>query len=141
MAGVEDECPVEEFSTQAANSSFHDRVCAGRLDRSLDDLYARAGEDRVAVADQEPELRRAVAEIHDQISGLLSDPVRSRMCSDTDDMHAGGGVLDNREKVQPGQQHGVAMKNRRPGSLLLAHAGIRPMWDPSAVGTDRFRRA
>jgi hypothetical protein len=46
-----------------------------RPDRSLDDLDALAGEDRVEragelrvlVADQEPELRRTVAEVHDQV--------------------------------------------------------------------------
>ena len=75
MAGVEDEYSVEEFSTATANPAFHDRVGAGCLDRCLDDLYVLAGEDRVEragelrvpVADQEPELRRTITEIHDQI--------------------------------------------------------------------------
>jgi hypothetical protein len=37
MSGVEDEYAVEKFSTEAADPAFHDRVCAGRPDRSLDD--------------------------------------------------------------------------------------------------------
>jgi hypothetical protein len=32
------------------------------------------------------------------------------MFSQAKDMHAAGRVLDNRETVQPGQQHGVAME-------------------------------
>jgi hypothetical protein len=39
MSGVKDEYSVEEFSTEAAYPAFHDRVCSGRPDRSLDDLY------------------------------------------------------------------------------------------------------
>jgi hypothetical protein len=61
MSGVKDEHSVEEFSTEAAYPASHDRVGAGRPDRSLNDLYTLAGEDRiehagelrVTVADQE----------------------------------------------------------------------------------------
>ena len=61
VSGVDDEYSVEEFSTEAAYPAFHDRVCSGRPDRSLDDLDALTGEDRVEhagefgvpVADQE----------------------------------------------------------------------------------------
>ena len=59
MSGVKDEHAVEEFSTEAAYPAFHDRVCAGRPDRSLDDLYTFAGEDRVEHAG---ELRVPVAD-------------------------------------------------------------------------------
>ena len=118
MAGVEDEYLVEEFSTATPDPAFHDRVRAGCLDRCLDDLDGLAGEHgvedagelRVPVADQKPELRRTVAEIHDQISSLLSDPVAGGMCGDAEDMYPAGGVLDNRETVQSGKQHGVAME-------------------------------
>src|SRR3981081_4561196 len=118
VAGVEDEYSVEEFSTATANPAFHDRVRTGCLDRSPDDLYALAGEDRVEragelrvpVADHEPELRRTVAEVHDQVAGLLSDPVRGGMFGDAEDMYPAGRVLDNRETVQSGEQHGVAME-------------------------------
>jgi hypothetical protein len=46
MSGVKDEHSAEEFSTEAADPAFHDRVCSGRPDRRLDDLYTLAGEDR-----------------------------------------------------------------------------------------------
>jgi len=47
MSGVEDEHSVEEFSMEAADPEFHDRVCVGHLDWSLDGLDALTGEDRV----------------------------------------------------------------------------------------------
>jgi hypothetical protein len=64
MLGVEDEHSVEEFSMEAADPAFHDRVCSECSDRGFDDLDAFAGEDRVEhaselgvpVADQECEL-------------------------------------------------------------------------------------
>jgi hypothetical protein len=72
-------------------------------------LIARR-EFRVAVADQEPEPRRTVAEVHQVVTGLLRDPLRGAMCGDAEDMDPTGGVLDHREAVQPGQQHGVVME-------------------------------
>src|SRR3981081_3043757 len=128
VAGVEDEYSVEEFSTATANPAFHDRVRTGCLDRSPDDLYALAGEDRVEragelrvpVADHEPELRRTVAEIHDQVAGLLSDPVAGGMFGDAEDVYPAGW------RARP-PRHSTAWpatrcrngKNRRPGSLPL----------------------
>src|SRR4030088_1749930 len=67
-------------------------------------------------------------------TGLLSDPVRGGMFSDAKDMHAAGGVLDNRETVQPGQQHGVAMEKvagQNPFSLgtqEFAPGWTRALW-------------
>src|ERR1700704_2942974 len=94
VAGVEDEYLVDEFSTATPDPAFHDCVRTGCLDWSLNDLDGLAGEHgvehagelRVPVADQEPELHRAVAEIHDQVPGRLSDPVRGGMCGDSEDM-------------------------------------------------------
>lgn len=64
MPGVEDEHAVEEFSTEAPDPPFHDRVRTGSPDWRLDDPYPFAGENRVEhagelavpVADQEFEL-------------------------------------------------------------------------------------
>ena len=47
VSGVEDEYSVEEFSAETAYPAFHNRVCPGRPDRSLDDLDALTSEDRV----------------------------------------------------------------------------------------------
>jgi hypothetical protein len=108
MSGVKDEHSVEEFSTEAAYPAFHDRVCSGRPDRSLDDLYTFADEDRiehagelrVPVADQEFELRNKVTEVHQQIACLLANPVCGGMCGDAEDVYPAVGVLDDRKAVQ-----------------------------------------
>lgn len=108
MSGVKDEHSVEEFSTEAADPAFHDRVCAGRPNRSLDELYTLAGEDRVEhagelrvpVADQEFELRTKVTEVHEQIACLLANPVCGGICGDAQDVDPAVGVLDDRKAVQ-----------------------------------------
>jgi hypothetical protein len=108
MSGVEDEYSVEEFSTEAAYPAFHDRVCSGRPDRSLDDLYTFADEDciehagelRVPVPDQEFALRTKVTEVHEQSAGLLANPVCGGMCGDAQDVYPAVGVLDDRKAVQ-----------------------------------------
>jgi hypothetical protein len=75
VAGVEDEHSVEEHSTATADPAFHDRVRAKCLYPDAlagKDRVEDAGERRVAFADQEPEPRRTLAEIYDQVAGLLS---------------------------------------------------------------------
>ena len=135
MSGVEDEHAVEEFSTETADPAFHNRVCTRFSDRSLDDLDARAGEDRVEhagelgvpVADQEFELRSMIAEVHDQIPCLLADPVCGGMCGDAKDVYPAVDVFDDREAVQPGEEHGVAVKEvAGENSVCLAAQEIRP---------------
>jgi hypothetical protein len=118
MSGVEDQHSVAEFSAETAGPAFHDRVCAGRPDRSRDDLDVLAGQDciehagelRVPVPDHELELFTTIAEIHEQVAGLLGDPVCAGMRGNAEDVDPAGGVFDNREAVQPGEQHGVAVE-------------------------------
>lgn len=118
VAGVEDQYPVEDLATQAADPALHDRVRARRPDRSLDDTDALAGEHlierrselRVPIADQEPEGGDTITQVHHQVPGLLGDPVRSGMSRDIQDMHPAGRVLDNGEAVQPREEHGVAVE-------------------------------
>lgn len=114
---------------------FHDRVRAGRLDRGCDDLDALAGEDRVEhagelgvpVADQEFKLRCMVAEVGEQVVGLLGDPVCGGMCGDAKDVDPAVDVFDDREAVQPGQQHGVAVKEvAGENSVCLAAQELGP---------------
>ena len=70
-------------AAQCANEAFRDRVRSGRPDRGADDADVGAGEHcvegggevAVSVADQEPKLFGAIAEVHEQVAGLLGDPV------------------------------------------------------------------
>ena len=54
----------------------------------------------VPVADQEPELVGVVAEVHEQVAGLLGDPGPGGMGGDPGDVHPAGAVLDHDEDVE-----------------------------------------
>ena len=67
---------VEAFAAQRADEAFRDRVRPWCPYRGADDPDVGTGEDRVErggelavpVADQEPELRGVVAEVHEQVA-------------------------------------------------------------------------
>ena len=84
------------------------RVCvrsraAGRdlhgLDTGLSqDGVERCGELPGPVADQEPEVRGAIAQIHQQVADLLGSPGPVRVRGDAEDVHvARAGLHDNRQ--------------------------------------------
>ena len=58
------------------------------------------GELGIAVADQEPELLGAVAEVDQQVAGLLGDPGAGGMGGDPGEVDAAAGVLDHHEHVE-----------------------------------------
>ena len=60
-----------------------------------------AGELAVAIPDQERELSRAVAEVHQKVPCLLGDPGAVRVRCDAKEVDAAGGVLDDEQNVQP----------------------------------------
>jgi hypothetical protein len=59
------------------------------------------------VADQESEPVGAVAEIHQQVAGLLRHPVAGRVGGDPAEVHAATVVFDHDEDVEAAQEHGV----------------------------------
>jgi hypothetical protein len=59
------------------------------------------------VPDQECELSCAVAEVHQQIPRLLSDPGSGGVCGDAEEVDAAGGVLHDEQDVKPVQQQGI----------------------------------
>ena len=65
------------------------------------------GELAVPVADQEPEPVGAIAEIHQQVAGLLGDPGPGRVCGDPGEVHAATLVLDHDQNVEAAQEDGV----------------------------------
>jgi hypothetical protein len=65
------------------------------------------GELAASVADQEPEPVDAVAEFHEQVAGLLGDPVPGRVRDDPGEVHATAVVLDHNEDVEAAQKRGV----------------------------------
>jgi hypothetical protein len=106
---------VEAFPAQGANEAFRDRVRPGCSDRRPNDLHVSAAEDcvegrgelAVSVADQEPESVGAIAEINEQVAGLLSDPGSRRVGGDPSDVHVATTVLDNDENVEAAQEDRV----------------------------------
>jgi hypothetical protein len=110
-----DQQVVETFPAQGADEPFGDRVRPGRPDRGADDPdvstgehgVERGGELAVPVADQEPEPVGVFAEVHEQVAGLLGDPVSGGMGGDSGEVHAATVVLDDEENVEAAQEHGV----------------------------------
>jgi hypothetical protein len=82
MGLVPDEGTVQELAPASPDPAFDDRVHARRLDVAQHDPDPGIGEDRVecggevraAVADHELDPVRLLAEVHDQVAGLLGGP-------------------------------------------------------------------
>ena len=59
------------------------------------------------VADQEPEPGGSIAEIDQQVAGLLRNPGPGRVGCDSHDVHAATAVLDHHEDVEAAQEDRV----------------------------------
>jgi hypothetical protein len=105
-------------------------VGSWRLRRSPDRLHALAGEDLVedagelgiTVADQEPERGDPVAEIHEQVPGLLGGPRAVGVSGHAEDVHAPGLYFHD-------EQHVEALEKDRVDVEEIARqqaAGLRP---------------
>jgi hypothetical protein len=89
-----------------------DTQLAGHLRDRLSGLPNNAHRARlevliVPVADQEPKLFGAVAEVHEQVAGLLGHPGPGGIGGDSGDVHAAAAVLDHDEDVEAAQEDGV----------------------------------
>jgi hypothetical protein len=72
-----------------------------------EDRVERGSELVVPVMDQEPEPVGALAEVHEQVAGLLGHPGPGGVGGDPGDVHAAAAVLDNHEDVEAAQEDGV----------------------------------
>ena len=107
VAWSRDQELVEAFAAQGPDEPLRDRVCPWYPDRGADDPdvgtgehgVERSGELAVPVTDQEPEPVGAIAEIHQQLAGLLRDPVAGGVGSNPGEVHAATVVLDYEEDV------------------------------------------
>ena len=101
VARSADQQMVEAFPAQCPDEAFRDRVRPRCPDRSADDAdvgagehgVERGGELAVPVADQELELLGAIAELHQQVAGLLRDPVPGRVGGYAAEVHPAAAVL------------------------------------------------
>ena len=91
---AEDQHPVGDLGADGQHEAFGEAVRARTPRRDLDHLDARVRQDRVErrrelpgpVADQEPKPGGVVAEIHDEVAGLLGGPGSVGMCGHGQEM-------------------------------------------------------
>jgi hypothetical protein len=94
MSLPEDEHSVGDLGSGGQHESFGEAVRPRTPRRDLDHLDARVRQDRVerrrelpgAIADEEPELGGMVAEVHDEVTGLLGGPRSVGMCGHAQDV-------------------------------------------------------
>src|SRR5260370_39755926 len=80
----------------------------------------RCRELAVAIPDEESEPGGAFAEIHEQVTGLLSGPRPGGVGRDAQDVHAAGLDLHHEQDVQALEEHGVntqEVTRQNPGRL------------------------
>ena len=92
MGLVPDECAVQELAATSSDPAFGDRVNACPPDVAEHGPDPGIGEDRVecggevraVVADHELDPVRVLAEVHEQVAGLLGGPVPGGMQRDSE---------------------------------------------------------
>ena len=105
---------------------FRVGVRAGASGRDLHGLDTGAGQDRVegagelpgTVADQEPEVGGAVAEVHQEVPDLLGGPGPVWVRGHAEDVLIAGANLDHEEAVQALQGHRAVDVKRSPPQAL-----------------------
>jgi hypothetical protein len=110
-----DQDPIGAFAADGTDPPFRDSVGAGRLRWGAEHLDASggeyrvedAGEFRVPVPDQEPQLVGAAVQVHQQVPRLLGHPCTGRVRGDPGEVHLPGGQFDEEQHVDPFQEHGV----------------------------------
>jgi hypothetical protein len=107
MAAVDDQYPVQQLAVYSTDPSLGDRIRSRRADRGAQDTDALAGEHgvegvgelAVTITDQEREPSDAVAEVRQDVAGLLSNPGSVRVRRNSQEAHAAGGVLDHEQHI------------------------------------------
>jgi len=101
-----------------------------------------------AVADQEPEVRGAVAEVHQEIADLLGSPRPVRMGCDPEDVDVARADLDDEQAVQAPEGHravdvkevgGEHGRGLRVQELPPGRVGV-PFWCRGILRALRTRR-
>jgi hypothetical protein len=98
---------------------------------------------------RKPERGGWLAQVHDQVAGLLGGPRRGRVRGDAEDMHPAAGDLHDEQDIQPAQRDGVEVEevggqqprrlsSQEPAPARVHLARCRP---DSAGGEDTADRA
>src|SRR5437763_879156 len=158
MRLVPDEGPIEDLAAASADPAFGDRVHARRPDVAEhgpdpglgENGGERSGVGRAAVADNELDLVRLLAEVHDQAAGLLGGPRPGGMHCDADcadarsgtpsgSRRAGSRAVPGPPSPNPGDAAAAAARRRAggagagsPRSSMSPHAETAAARRPSA---------
>jgi len=105
---ADDQHPFDDLGPGGEHEPLRKGIRTRAPGRDLYRFAAGAGQRRVEgrselaspVADQEPEVRGAVAGIHHKIADLLCGPRPVRVRGDTEDMDVAAAGLDHEEAVQ-----------------------------------------
>jgi hypothetical protein len=109
----EDQHSVSDFGSDGQDEAFGEAVRPRTPWRDLDHLDARIREHRVergrelsrAIADEEPESRDVLAEVHHKVADLLGRPGPVRMCGHAQDVQGAITDLEHEQDVEPPQRH------------------------------------
>jgi hypothetical protein len=108
VAFTEDQHPVGDLGPGGKYEPFRIGIRARTSGRDFHGFDSGGGQDRVegvgelpgAVADQEPEICDAVAEVHQEVADLLGGPRPVWMGCDPEDVYVSGADFDDEEAVQ-----------------------------------------
>ena len=108
---AEDQHPVGDLASDRQHEAFGEAVRARTPRRDLEYFDARVRQDRVErgrelsgpIADQEPKPSGAVAEVVDEVAGLLGGPGSVGMCGHAQHVQGAVADLEREQHVQPSQ--------------------------------------
>jgi hypothetical protein len=111
--------------TKRSATELAQRACGGVLITSIpaamNTVSKTGGELGVAIVEQEPKPGRALVEVHQQVTRLLSNPGAGWMGRHPDHMDLTGGDLDEKQHIDPLEQDGVHGEGVTRISTSLAH--------------------
>ena len=125
---AEDQHSVGDLGPDGQHEAFGEAVRARTPRRNLDHRDARVRQDRVerrrelpgSVADEEPIPGSAVAEVHDEVAGLLGGPGPVRMCGHAEDVEIAIADLDHEQHVEAAQWSAQSTWKKSTASMLVA---------------------
>jgi len=109
---AEDQHPVGDLGPHGQHEALGEAVRSRTPRRDLDHLNSCVGYDRIevgrelsgAVADEEPESGGMVAEVHDEVAGLLGGPGSVGMCGHAQHVQVAVADLEGEQDVEASQR-------------------------------------
>ena len=146
MSFAEDEHAVGDLGPGGEHEPFRISIRAGTSGADLHGGDAGTDQDRVkgagelpgAVADQEPEVRGAIAEVHREVADLLGELRTVRIGGDPEDVHVAAADLHDEQAVQTPECH-RALHMEEGGTPTRTPAARHTTGGPGAGTPERGR--